>query len=736
MAEAAHWGRWILLPTVVGAGAALAAQAVPPLHVPTHEFTQLFSAVAGLGWLFTVRGSRWPDHDRVLFTGLVGGFFLGLGAVGTQLFLAHTHHGCQTGPAARFFWLTWLPLMALCTVAGVGARRAGWGRGRTLLAALAVGLVCVAHDLAQGLLGLRVVDPLIGTAALIDQRASMEADTLQVLQRGWLLWVAATAWAVDRWRHGGPLRPAASCTVVLALLTLTGGSRMGLGCGTGALEGELDAVTTSANFMMRHPSRGPAAHAADTVLEEAEWQLSLLGEDWPLPEEPIEVRLYEDDEQVGRLSGFAYPHAWPGGFDLAWPDAFEGTLRHELVHVLQGLAYPEARLLFDRAATEGVAEAWEDDLVWLAEAHGVQAAADRQGNLPDAELLTSLFGFSTIREGAAYEASASFFGWLVLTEGADPFATYQRTGDTEAAWGRSIAQLDQDWRAFLSLQPVDDEAQARARRIFDPRGRPGYHARRCPKLDSRTPDPRHVAPVAWKTGAYADAAAAERDLFAETGAPRFALRAAQAWLATAPDEVPPAVPELLAQASAAGLGEDELRQHAELALLAALRTGETGAIRVHLASLSDPLSQALSRLAVHPDRAVLDALATARPRLRRARIRALALPSSAEASPVEPDLALLVLARGMPRYRPLESLALPPTEHEAMQLAASLLPQAPEACGLVLRRLQLSARRAAQLGDEAVATALSHALRQTCPGPRTGMSDDRLRQRLLFGGGL
>jgi len=733
MAEAARWGRWTLLPMVVGAGAAMAAQATPPLHVPTHEFTQLFAALAGLGWLLTVRGARMSSAHEVLFSGLIGGFCLGLGAGGTQLVLASTLHGCQIGPAASFFWLTWLPLMALCTVAGVGAQRAGWGRARTLLAALAVALVCVAHDVAQGLLGLRIVDPLIGAAAAIDQRASLDADTLQVLQRGWLLLVAATVWAVDHWRHGGPARPAVSCTAVLALLTLSGGSRLGLGCGSGALEAELDGVSTSANFVVRHPSRGPAAHAVDAVIDEAEWQLSLLVGDWPAPDEPIEVRLYEDDAQVGRLSGFAYPHAWPGGLDLAWPDAFEGTLRHELVHVLQGLAYPEARLLFDRAATEGVAEAWEDDLVWLAEAHGVQAAADRQGNLPDAEVLTSLFGFSTIREGAAYEASASFFGWLVLTRGAEPFAAYQRSGDAQAAWGRPIAQLDTDWRAFLSDQPVDDEAEARARRVFDPRGRPSYHARRCPKLGSQIPDPRRVAPVAWKTGAFVDAAAAETALFVETGAPRFALRAAQAWLATAPDDVPPAVPDLLAQATAAGLGEDEVRHHAELTLLTALRAGETSAIRQHLASLDDPLSQALSRLADHPDDDVSDALATAQPRLRRARIRALVHPESVEDSPIEPDLALLILARGMPRYRPLESLATTPVEREALSLAASLLPHAPSACGLVLRRLQLGARRAAQLGDDAVATALSAALRQTCGGPRTVLSDDRLRQRLQFG---
>ena len=75
MAEAARWGRWTLLPMVVGAGAAMAAQATPPLHVPTHEFTQLFAALAGLGWLLTVRGARMSSAHEVLFSGLIGGFW-------------------------------------------------------------------------------------------------------------------------------------------------------------------------------------------------------------------------------------------------------------------------------------------------------------------------------------------------------------------------------------------------------------------------------------------------------------------------------------------------------------------------------------------------------------------------------------------------------------------------------------------------------------------------------------
>ena len=56
---------------------------------------------------------------------LSGGVAAGAGALLVHLSLDGAH-GCQTEPGLAFFWITWLPLGVLASVAGVVAGDLGW----------------------------------------------------------------------------------------------------------------------------------------------------------------------------------------------------------------------------------------------------------------------------------------------------------------------------------------------------------------------------------------------------------------------------------------------------------------------------------------------------------------------------------------------------------------------------------------------------------------------------------
>ncbi|MCA9572668.1 MAG: hypothetical protein KC656_32735, partial [Myxococcales bacterium] len=105
----------------------------------------------------------------------------------------------------------------------------------------------------------------------------------------------------------------------------------------------------------------------------------------------------------------------------------------------------------------------------------------------------SPLGFTKVNEGHAYRCAGSFTGFVVLEHGMPAFLELQRTLDWEAATGRTLDELDADWRAFLATLPVDPLEQARARDRFDPAAAPGVYDRRCPKLGSRVPAPETVA---------------------------------------------------------------------------------------------------------------------------------------------------------------------------------------------------------------------------------------------------
>ena len=524
------------LAIAVGAGVAGAGQLVAPLHLLNHEWIQLLTAATFVGALFGAsRSRRRVSQDNrsdldVLTVALATTSLLGAAAFAIQLTLTAWGHGCRTEDAIAFFWITWAPTAVLGCVLGVRTAAVGWTWRRQLALLIAIIAGSMAHDGAQLLAGVRVVDPLIGEPRLLEQRAAMAVPLIAVWQRIWLLCCALAVWVAPGWRGSGAARSrAVLATVPAVLLTLGAGSHAGVGWGRSALRSQLDAEAHSDHFVARYATTGRTSVHIDAVLREAEWHHHQLTEAWGVkPSRKVELRIYDSSTALQRATGRSWAHGGGYRLDVTLSQATSETLVHELVHALHGELSWNPRLLWSRGLIEGTAVAFSEHLTCLPEAHRSQAAALQIGNLPTAVALLTPFGFRVHDEHSAYQAAGSFVGFLVLQHGIERFRTLQRTLDWQHVYGSDLVGLDLRWRAFLTEIPVDLAEQARSRTQFDPVIRPPYLAQRCPKLGCRTETIEQEAARRWRYRDYVGSHSLYERLWSDRADSRWLLRAAQA----------------------------------------------------------------------------------------------------------------------------------------------------------------------------------------------------------------
>jgi hypothetical protein len=124
-----------------------------------------------------------------------------------------------------------------------------------------------------------------------------------------------------------------------------------------------------------------------------------------------------------------------------------------------------------------------------------------------------LFGFLQNQEAAAYLTAGSFLGFLVHSYGMETFVEFQHSLDYEKAYGKSLGELDAEWRAFLETVPTRPETELYATQFFDTRVAPSYRSLSCPKVGA-TPLPLETeARRQRQRGEYAASAESYRTLY-------------------------------------------------------------------------------------------------------------------------------------------------------------------------------------------------------------------------------
>lgn len=229
----------------------------------------------------------------------------------------------------------------------------------------------------------------------------------------------------------------------------------------------------------------------------------------------ITAFLFTDEDQKARLmgaSGTNIAKPWRAEIYVQNTDFPHRVLQHELMHAIAGhvgegpfdIGGYWGGWLPNPGLIEGVAVAGapkEDDLSAMEWAKTMQDL----GILPRLEKLFAL-GFLGENSSMAYTVSGAFVGWAHDKYGAKPVRDWYSGRSVDEAFGKSLQVLEQEWLADVSAIELPEAARIQAKSRFD---RPGFFARRCPRIVDKCRDDADTLAAAGDTeGALAKIAEA------------------------------------------------------------------------------------------------------------------------------------------------------------------------------------------------------------------------------------
>ncbi len=286
------------------------------------------------------------------------------------------------------------------------------------------------------------------------------------------------------------------------------------------LSAALGGVHHTPHFVIHFP-RGSlstqelAVHAAD-----AEFRWHQLRRFYgTAPAHKIHIFYFADDDQKRRLYGAAdvdMAKPWSLQVFLTLRDFPHPVLKHELAHIFSavfgdrvfgvsfrwgwGLGFIPLPL-FNPGLIEGSAVAADWRTADGLTRHQWARAMIQLKKAPPMRVVMS-YGFMASAAGRSYTLAGSFCRFLVQHYGAARFRrVYRNGGDFRAVYGKSLAQLEAQWKKFLKTVPITDRELGLARERFRPRpifGRPCIHeiARLDRVADRRMAQGRHRAAAA------------------------------------------------------------------------------------------------------------------------------------------------------------------------------------------------------------------------------------------------
>lgn len=203
------------------------------------------------------------------------------------------------------------------------------------------------------------------------------------------------------------------------------------------------------------------------------------------PEGRIQTFVYRDAAQKGALMGAEHTQIarpWVREAHIHGAEVPHRVLRHELAHLFAGeLADPPFRipLLFGIVPNIGLIEGLAVAADWPTReltVHQWAAAMQRLDVLPVLSKSLDPAGFWGISSARAYTATGSFVRWLIDEHGIEPFGKVYRGEGFQAGYGRSAAELEAGWRAYLEGIPLSPAALRMAEHRF---ARPSIFQKTC-----------------------------------------------------------------------------------------------------------------------------------------------------------------------------------------------------------------------------------------------------------------
>ena len=264
--------------------------------------------------------------------------------------------------------------------------------------------------------------------------------------------------------------------------------RWGFTATTESIARVLSATRETEHFVIRYAPNSLTAREIDVVAAEHEFAWDQLERRLGrTPARKVESFIFASGRQRGALIGanrVEVSPPWRQQMYLShrmWPHE---VMHHELAHAFLGefgdrlLGLPIAGGRFSGALVEGVPTALAPRAHDNLGLHEQAAILDRLDKRPP---LASIMGagFWGAAASRAYTAAGSFVLWLAETRGWPEVAElYGNAGDFQATYGTSLAQLEDEWIAFIQAIPLRDrdiEAQAQRYRRGSVFRRPCAH---------------------------------------------------------------------------------------------------------------------------------------------------------------------------------------------------------------------------------------------------------------------
>lgn len=220
-----------------------------------------------------------------------------------------------------------------------------------------------------------------------------------------------------------------------------------------------------------------------------------LEHEWHLQEITDRLNLDRTDAS-DKIESYLYAHAWQKkrlvgakftSYVPVWLEQdqlhiakgqIEGSLRHELVHVL---AKQFGNRLFNASWSigliEGLAVALAPDRSATSTVDQLVAADKPYPTSEEMEAAATFKGFYTGRSSVNYTTMGSFVAYLLEQHPVELFKAAYRTGDPEAAYDRSFDELVAGWHRHLDRVETDTLDEQVASRLF---GIPSIFEKKCP----------------------------------------------------------------------------------------------------------------------------------------------------------------------------------------------------------------------------------------------------------------
>jgi tetratricopeptide (TPR) repeat protein len=191
-------------------------------------------------------------------------------------------------------------------------------------------------------------------------------------------------------------------------------------------------------------------------------------------------------------------------------DSFEGTLRHELVHVLaSAFGMPILRISPSPGLIEGLAVACDWD-AGDRTPHQFSAALFRFGLVSDVRGIFSFAGFASKPSSVSYLLSGSFCRYLIDEYGLRRFTAVYPWAQFQKTYKKPLGELLEEWKEYLQSVKVPPMDLTRAKLLF---ARPSIMSKVCARTVA---DLNEAAAKLFSKKEYKEAARMYRSTYAMT----------------------------------------------------------------------------------------------------------------------------------------------------------------------------------------------------------------------------